>query len=121
MTDNGLDPTPTENDDTGFSAAVVTAISEMKDDTVDVSALVAPLCENPVARDPVFDGSVGRTMFDMPGAEDGTITAVIHHDHLDSVPGQSLVRITSVHDARPGLASGALTTRKFLASALVKM
>jgi DNA helicase HerA-like ATPase len=45
-------------------------------------------------------GSIGRTMFDTPGAQDGSITVLLPKDTIQSVPIQSLVRITSVGDNR---------------------
>ena len=45
-------------------------------------------------------GSIGRTMFDTPGAQDGSITVLLPKDTIQSVPIQSLVRITSVGDKR---------------------
>lgn len=44
--------------------------------------------------------SIGRTMFDTPGAQDGSITVLLPKDTIQSVPIQSLVRITSVGDKR---------------------
>jgi hypothetical protein len=47
-----------------------------------------------------FAGSVGRTMFDLPNSEDNTVTVLLPHEHLGSLPSQSLVGITSVPDGR---------------------
>jgi uncharacterized protein len=47
-----------------------------------------------------YEGSIGRTMFDTPGSEDGTVTTLMPREHLDSLPMQSLVRIKSVSDGR---------------------
>jgi len=47
-----------------------------------------------------YIGSVGRTMFDLPSSEDNTITVLLPHEHLGSLPSQALVRITSVPDGR---------------------
>lgn len=47
-----------------------------------------------------YKGSVGRTMFDTPGAHDGSITVLLPHEEISSVPVQSLVRIRSVADTR---------------------
>lgn len=47
-----------------------------------------------------YGGSVGRTMFDLPSSEDNTVTVLLPHEHLGSLPSQSLVRITSVPDGR---------------------
>lgn len=43
------------------------------------------------------DGTVGRTMFDLPRSEDGTVTVLLPQDNLQRTPSQALVRICS-HD-----------------------
>lgn len=40
-------------------------------------------------------GAVGRTMFDTPGAQDGSVTVLLPKDTIQAVPIQSMVRITS--------------------------
>jgi DNA helicase HerA-like ATPase len=47
-----------------------------------------------------YIGSVGRSMFDTPGAHDGSITVLLPREDISSVPVQSLVRIRSVADTR---------------------
>jgi len=47
-----------------------------------------------------YVGSVGRTMFDSPGAQDGSLTVLLPADDIASVPVQSLVRIRSLGDRR---------------------
>ncbi len=49
----------------------------------------------PVKVDPALAGSVGRTLFDLPGSSDLTVTVLLPNDHLHRAPAQSLVRITS--------------------------
>ena len=49
---------------------------------------------------PEYEGSVGRTMFDTPYSEDGTVTALMSKENIEDVPRQSLVRIKSVDDGR---------------------
>ena len=44
--------------------------------------------------------SVGRTMFDAPGAKDNTLTVLLPKEQVDQVPAQSLVRIESRTDGR---------------------
>lgn len=44
---------------------------------------------------PEYVGSLGRTMFDMPSSDDGTVTVVLPRDRLEELPRQSLVRIKS--------------------------
>lgn len=53
-----------------------------------------------VAEAAAFVGSVGRTMFDAPNAEDGTVTVLLPKEHIEAVPLQELVRIHSVADDR---------------------
>jgi uncharacterized protein len=45
-------------------------------------------------------GAVGRTMFDTPGAEDGSVTVLLPKEEIAKVPLQSLVRIVSREDGR---------------------
>jgi hypothetical protein len=47
-----------------------------------------------------YRGSLGRTMFDTPGAKDNTITVLLPTDSVQQVPAQSLVRINSHPDGR---------------------
>ena len=42
--------------------------------------------------------SVGRTMFDAPGAKDNTVTVLLPKERVDQVPAQSLVQIASRED-----------------------
>jgi len=49
----------------------------------------------PVRIDPALAGSVGRTLFDLPGSADLTVTVLLPNEHLDKAPSQSLVRIRS--------------------------
>jgi hypothetical protein len=44
-----------------------------------------------------YRGSVARTMFDRPGSEDGTITALVPEHHIGVVARESFVRIPSIH------------------------
>ncbi|HEY8447894.1 MAG TPA: DUF87 domain-containing protein, partial [Thermomicrobiales bacterium] len=47
-----------------------------------------------------YAGSVGRTMFDSPRSEDGSVTVLLPREHVQRLPSQSLVRIQSVPDGR---------------------
>jgi len=47
-----------------------------------------------------FRGSIGRTMFDTPGAKDNTITVLLPYESVQQLPAQSLVRISSHPDGR---------------------
>jgi uncharacterized protein len=60
---------------------------------------------------PEYVGSVGRTMFDTPGAQDGTVTVLLPREEMAKVPLQSLVRIKSVGDRRSYL--GIVTSGPF--------
>lgn len=56
-------------------------------------------------------GAIGRTLFDLPGSTDLTVTVVIPKDRLHEVPAQSLVRIASRADGRTYL--GVVTAGPF--------
>jgi DNA helicase HerA-like ATPase len=45
--------------------------------------------------DPEMEGAIGRTMYDLPGSQDGTVTVVLPHESMQLAPSQSLVRIKS--------------------------
>lgn len=47
-----------------------------------------------------YKGAIGRTMFDTPGAEDGSVTVLLPAEEIDRMPLQALVRIRSVRDRR---------------------
>jgi DNA helicase HerA-like ATPase len=73
------------------------APAENSDDTdhlADIRSL--PAWEEPES----YRGSLGRTMFDTPGAKDNTITVLLPTDSVQQVPAQSLVRINSHPDGR---------------------
>jgi DNA helicase HerA-like ATPase len=55
-----------------------------------------PAWQEPAA----YVGSVGRTMFDTPGAKDNSLTVLLPFDCVQQVPAQSLVRIVSQPDER---------------------
>jgi DNA helicase HerA-like ATPase len=48
-----------------------------------------------LAPDPDLEGSIGATMFDLPGSEDNSVTVLLPRDHAQRAPSQSLVRIKS--------------------------
>jgi len=54
----------------------------------------------PVVQHPDDIGSVGKTLFDLPGSTDLTVTVVVPKDKLHAAPSQSLVRIKSRTDQR---------------------
>lgn len=65
----------------------------------------------PAEPDPLDAAAVGRTMFDLPGSTDLTVTVLLPNDRLHAAPAQSLVRITSRRDGRTYL--GVVTAGPF--------
>ncbi|MDB5306943.1 MAG: hypothetical protein JWO38_1145, partial [Gemmataceae bacterium] len=65
----------------------------------------------PVEPDPLDAGSTGRTMFDLPGSTDLTVTVLLPNEHLHAAPAQALVRIRSKRDGRTYL--GVVTAGPF--------
>jgi DNA helicase HerA-like ATPase len=49
---------------------------------------------------PGYEGSIGRTMFDMPSSQDNTVTVLVPPEDIRSLPSQALVRIKSLKDSR---------------------
>jgi len=47
-----------------------------------------------------YEGSFGRTLFDTPASEDGSLTVVLPPDEIEHVTTQALVRIQSYPDNR---------------------
>src|SRR5689334_447124 len=45
--------------------------------------------------DPVREGSIGSTMFDLPGSEDNAVTVLLPREHAQAAPSQALVRVKS--------------------------
>ncbi|MEZ4492463.1 MAG: ATP-binding protein [Dehalococcoidia bacterium] len=82
------------------------SINERNDNSVDHDVAKAPSAldlfpiekDNPI--DSQFEGSIGRTMFDAAGSQDGTVTIVVPRTKLDEVASQSLVKIVSAGDGR---------------------
>lgn len=54
----------------------------------------------PTAPDPADAKAVGRTLFDLPGSTDLTVTVVVPKERVRDVPSQALVRIESRGDKR---------------------
>lgn len=73
-----------------------TSTNEPRDEDRLTELRALPSWEEPEA----YRGSVGRTMFDTPGAKDNTITVLLPRDSVQLVPAQSLVRIDSYPDER---------------------
>jgi uncharacterized protein len=49
---------------------------------------------------PAEPGEIGRTMFDLPGSQDNTVTVLLGKDSAQASPAQALVRIVSRPDGR---------------------
>jgi DNA helicase HerA-like ATPase len=58
------------------------------------------LAGGPKLANPEDAGSVGVTMFDLPGSDDLAVTVLLGREYLQHAPSQSLVRICSRKDAR---------------------
>ena len=50
--------------------------------------------------EPGWERSIGATMFDLPGSEDGTITVLLPQNQVQRAPSQALLRIESRKDGR---------------------
>lgn len=70
------------------------------DDAEDIDRIAGLRALPSWAEPEAYRGSVGRTMFDTPGAKDNTITVLLPTDAVQQVPAQSLVRINSHPDGR---------------------
>ena len=79
------------------SHAAVTAVPQAALQSIDSAVAAAGgEWEEP----PEYKGSIGRTMFDTPSSDDGTVTILMAPDNIESLPRQSLVRIKSARDKR---------------------
>jgi hypothetical protein len=83
-----------------YTASAAVAVQSLPDDAV--AALDADIVEagEPYEEPEIYRGSAGRTMFDLPSSEDNTITVLLPHDKIQSLPAQALVRIRSHPDGR---------------------
>jgi DNA helicase HerA-like ATPase len=71
------------------------------DDSPDAPDRLGELRSLPSWEEPeAYRGSLGRTMFDTPGAKDNTVTVLLPTDAVQQVPAQSLIRIASHPDGR---------------------
>jgi DNA helicase HerA-like ATPase len=50
---------------------------------------------SPWQADSVYEGAIGRTMFDSPSSEDNTVTVLMPAEEIGRLPAQALVRIRS--------------------------
>src|SRR5574337_550905 len=77
------------------------ATSETHPDGVEGRDPIAAVRALPSWEEPeAYRGSVGRTMFDTPGAKDNTVTVLLPTDEVQAVPAQALLRIASQPDSR---------------------
>ena len=79
------------------------ALQAIDEDSIDAGGAYTPL--------PGCEGSVGRTMFDMPTSKDGTLTVLLPPENIDVFPSQALMRIESLADSRVYM--GAVTEGPF--------
>ncbi|QJW98361.1 ATP-binding protein [Frigoriglobus tundricola] len=88
-------------------------MSDSKNGTAFLDKLAADSAKagGPVVPHPDDTGAVGKTLFDLPGSTDLTVTVVVPKDQLHAAPAQSLVRIKSRTDGRTYL--GVVTAGPF--------
>jgi DNA helicase HerA-like ATPase len=65
-----------------------------------VDRYLEPLLDRPELDVGGPPGTVGRTMFDTSGAEDGSVTVLLPKEEIEKVPTQALLRIHSQQDKR---------------------
>jgi hypothetical protein len=68
-------------------------------------ATVGPLPET-------VPGAIGRTMFDLPGSEDLSVTVLLPAENLQRAPAQAMVRIFSQNDRRKYLGGVSSPSRR---------
>jgi DNA helicase HerA-like ATPase len=83
---------PTQDAEAGVLATPASAFSAIAEDAVNAGGAWQP--------PPGHEGSIARTMFDLPSSEDGTVSILLPPENIDSVPSQALVRIESLADKR---------------------
>jgi DNA helicase HerA-like ATPase len=71
----------------------------MPDDPITLSTEIAR-AGGPARPAPALADAVGRTLFDLPGSADLTVTVLLPRDELHRAPAQSLVRIRSTDGRR---------------------
>lgn len=74
-------------------------------------ALDSAAAGGPVQPHPDDIGAVGKTLFDLPGSTDLTVTVVVPREKVQAAPSQALVRIASRADGRKYL--GVVTAGPF--------
>lgn len=66
-----------------------------------------------IPSDPELEGAIGKTMYDLPGSQDGTVTVVLPHGSMQLAPSQALVRIKSRKDGDGRTYLGMVTAGPF--------
>src|ERR1700709_913629 len=77
-------------------------MTDSKNGTAFLDRLAADTAKagGPITPHPDDIGAVGKTLFDLPGSTDLSVTVVVPKDRLHAAPAQSLVRIASRPDGR---------------------
>src|SRR5437870_743562 len=70
-------------------------IARPPDDLLQQAAADVARAGGELPPDPNREGSIGATMFDLPGSEDNSVTVLLPKDHAQAAPSQSLVRMPS--------------------------
>ncbi len=89
---NGAELTHSIDGDDDFSALPSEVFTRIDAD--------AEKAGGPWAEPVLYEGSIGRTMFDTPSSEDSSVTVLLPRESIELVPAQSLVRIRSLPDDR---------------------
>jgi hypothetical protein len=79
------------------------AVNEPESATANVVEQLKRVAEQnggPFLLPPEYDGAFGRTLYDLPSSEDGTITVVMPKEEIDNITSQALVRVLSYPDKR---------------------
>jgi DNA helicase HerA-like ATPase len=80
----------------GLADASLSSVDKVADAAADL-ALTARENGGPYEEPAAYRGSCGRTMFDRPGTEDGTVTILVPEKQISEVFRNAFVRIPSVH------------------------
>jgi DNA helicase HerA-like ATPase len=87
-----------KKDDAGLPARIAEGIANSTPDASNLQKRLAEEIEaagGEMPRDPELDGSIGTTMFDLPGSQDNTVTVVLPQQSAQLAASQALVRIKS--------------------------
>src|SRR5260370_16662275 len=87
-------------DGPGLPARIAEDISNSTPDALSLKERLAAEIEaagGEIPRGPELDGSIGMTMFDLPGSQDNTVTVVLPQQNAQLPASQPLVPIHSRH------------------------